>query len=216
MSVFYLTFICFAPLASDVVKEGKEEELGRIWLSAELKQGGRNNPFSGWRVRWVHFITLQAILPFHPHNISFSIYLMLLMHNYNNCLLHLMRADIFLFISRPLSWAGYLKKSATQEIWKVRGVIIWKYGKWAGEESQTMRLVFDMPRKSESLYQDPGDSSLSSPLRQVVLWSKWEASKIYHRSRYRISWCCVWLFNVDSQKHNIWKACLPNWMVLCL
>ena len=141
---------------------------------------------------------------------------MLLMHNYNNCLVHLMRADIFLFISIPLSWAGYLKKSATQEIWKVRGVIIWKYGKWAGEESQTMRLVFDMPRKSESLYQDPGDSSLSSPLRQVVLWSKWEASKIYHRSRYRISWCCVWLFNVDSQKHNIWKACLPNWMVLCL
>jgi len=30
-------------LAFDVVKEGKEEELGRIWLSAELKQGGRNN-----------------------------------------------------------------------------------------------------------------------------------------------------------------------------
>ena len=38
-----ITFICFAPLAFDVVKEGKEEELGRIWLSADLKQGGRNN-----------------------------------------------------------------------------------------------------------------------------------------------------------------------------
>lgn len=40
-----------------------------------------------------------------------------------------------------------------------------------------MRLVFDMPRKSDSLYQDPGDSSLSSPLRQVFLWSKGEASE---------------------------------------
>ena len=131
----------------------------------------------GWRGKWGHLITLQAILPFHPHNISFSIYLMLLMYNYNCLVVHLMRADIFLLISKPLSLAGYLKKSATQEIWKVRGVRIWKYGKWEGEESQTMRLVFDEPRKSDSLYQDPGDSSLSSPLRQVVLCSKREASE---------------------------------------
>lgn len=38
---FYLTFICFVPLSFDVVIEGKEEEIGRVSLSAETQTKGK-------------------------------------------------------------------------------------------------------------------------------------------------------------------------------
>ena len=73
---------------------------------------------------------------------------MLLMHKYDYLVVHLLRADIFLLISKPLSLAVYLEKPGTQEIREVRGMR-------EREESQTLRPAFDLPRESDSLSQDP-------------------------------------------------------------
>lgn len=88
------------PLAVRYCKNAREEE-GVIFHLAGEAGRGISSP-------------CKQILSFHPHNISFNIYLMFLMHDYNDLVVSLLGTDIFLLISKSLSLAGYLVKPGTQ------------------------------------------------------------------------------------------------------